>query len=104
MLGVANIRGNLLPIVDLKQFLEASAAVLHEGQRVLVVRQPGGNVVTIDELSATQLRRRAEDRRRRSRTAAMRISSLAPTASATTRACSASTSWPRTPEFQTGRG
>ena len=43
MLGVANIRGNLLPIVDLKQFLE--------GQRVLIVRQPGGDVaVTIDEL------------------------------------------------------
>ena len=51
MLGVANIRGNLLPIVDLKQFLEGERTVLHEGQRVLVVRQPGGNVaVTIDEL------------------------------------------------------
>jgi twitching motility protein PilI len=51
LLGVANIRGNLLPIVDLKQFLEGERTVLHEGQRVLVVRQPGGNVaVTIDEL------------------------------------------------------
>ena len=51
MLGVANIRGNLLPIVDLKQFLEGERTVLHEGQRVLVVRQAGGNVaVTIDEL------------------------------------------------------
>ena len=51
MLGVGNIRGNLLPIVDLKQFLEGERTVLHEGQRVLVVRQPGGNVaVTIDEL------------------------------------------------------
>lgn len=51
MLGVANIRGNLLPTVDLKQFLEGERTVLHEGQRVLVVRQPGGNVaVTIDEL------------------------------------------------------
>ena len=51
MLGVANIRGSLLPIVDLKQFLEGERTVLHEGQRVLVVRQPGGNVaVTIDEL------------------------------------------------------
>ena len=51
MLGVANIRGNLLPIVDLKQFLEGERTVLHEGQRVLVVRQHGGNVaVTIDEL------------------------------------------------------
>ena len=51
MLGVANIRGNLLPIVDLKQFLEGERTVLHESQRVLVVRQPGGEVaVTIDEL------------------------------------------------------
>jgi twitching motility protein PilI len=49
--GVANIRGNLLPIVDLKQFLEGERTVIHEGQRVLIVRQPGGDVaVTIDEL------------------------------------------------------
>ena len=51
MLGVANVRGNLLPVVDLKQFLEGERTVLHEGQRVLVVRQPGGDVaVTIDEM------------------------------------------------------
>jgi twitching motility protein PilI len=51
MLGVANVRGNLLPIVDLKQFLEGERTVLHEGQRMLVVRQPGGDVaVTVDEL------------------------------------------------------
>ena len=51
MLGVANIRGSLLPTVDLKQFLEGERTVLHEGQRVLIVRQPGGDVaVTIDEL------------------------------------------------------
>lgn len=51
MLGVANVRGTLLPIVDLKQFLEGERTVLHESQRVLVVRQPGGDVaVTIDEL------------------------------------------------------
>ena len=51
MLGVANIRGNLLPVVDLKQFLEGERTVLHEGQRVLVVRQPGGDVaITIDEM------------------------------------------------------
>src|SRR3546814_14083229 len=50
-LGVANVRVNLLPIVDLKQFLEGERTVLHEGQRVLIVRQPGGDVaVTIDEL------------------------------------------------------
>lgn len=51
MLGVANIRGALLPVVDLKQFLEGERTVMHERQRVLVVRQPGGDVaVTIDEL------------------------------------------------------
>jgi twitching motility protein PilI len=51
MLGVANVRGNLLPVVDLKQFLEGERTVIHEGQRVLVVRQSGGNVaVLIDAL------------------------------------------------------
>ena len=51
MLGVANVRGNLLPIVDLKQFLEGERTVLHESQRILLVRQPGGDVaVLIDEL------------------------------------------------------
>ncbi len=51
MLGVANVRGNLLPVVDLKQFLEGERTGVHEGQRVLVVRQAGGNVaVIIDEL------------------------------------------------------
>lgn len=51
MLGVANIRGALLPVVDLKQFLDGERTVLHERQRVLVVRQPGGDVaITIDEL------------------------------------------------------
>ncbi len=51
MLGVANVRGNLVPVVDLKQFLEGERTVVHEGQRVLVVKQAGGNVaVIIDEL------------------------------------------------------
>ncbi len=51
MLGVANMRGNLLPVVDLKWFLEGERTVVHEGQRMLVVRQPGGDVaVLIDEL------------------------------------------------------
>ena len=49
--GLANVRGNLLPIVDLKQFLEGERTVLHEGHRILLVRQPGGDVaVLIDEL------------------------------------------------------
>jgi twitching motility protein PilI len=51
MLGVANVRGSLLPVVDLKQFLEGERTVLNEGQRCLVIRQAGGNVaVIIDEL------------------------------------------------------
>ena len=51
MLGVANVRGTLLPVVDLKQFLDGERTVIHEGQRVLVVRQAGGNVaVLIDTL------------------------------------------------------
>lgn len=51
MLGVANVRGNLIPVVDLKQFLEGDRTVVHDGQRVLVIRQAGGNVaVLIDEL------------------------------------------------------
>jgi len=51
MLGVANVRGALLPIVDMKQFLEGERTVLHESLRVLLVRQPGGDVaVLVDEL------------------------------------------------------
>lgn len=51
LLGLANVRGNLLPVVDLRQFLEGERTVLHEAQRMLLVRQPGGDVaVLIDEL------------------------------------------------------
>lgn len=51
MLGVANLRGTLLPVVDLRLFLEGERTVLHEAQRILLVRQPGGDVaVLIDEL------------------------------------------------------
>lgn len=51
LLGIGNLRGNLFPVIDLKQFLEGERTVLHEGQRVLVMRQPGGDVaLTIDEL------------------------------------------------------
>ena len=51
LLGVGNLRGNLFPVVDLKQFLEGRRTVPHEGQRVLIMRQAGGDVaLTIDEL------------------------------------------------------
>jgi twitching motility protein PilI len=47
MLGVANVRGQLLPIVDMKQFLEGERTVLHESLRVLLVRQGGGDVAVL---------------------------------------------------------
>ena len=51
LLGIGNLRGNLFPVIDLKYFLEGERTVMHEGQRVLVVRQAGGDVaLTIDEL------------------------------------------------------
>ena len=51
LLGLGNLRGNLFPVIDLKYFLEGERTVLHEGQRVLVVRQAGGDVaLTTDEL------------------------------------------------------
>lgn len=51
LLGVSNVRGTLLPVADLKLFLEGERSVLHENQRALIIRQPGGNVVIlIDEL------------------------------------------------------
>ena len=51
LLGIGNLRGNLFPVIDLKYFLEGERTVLHEGQRVLVMRQTGGDVaLTIDEL------------------------------------------------------
>jgi twitching motility protein PilI len=51
MLGVANVRGTLLPVVDLKQFMTGERTVMHDGQRAIVIKQSGGNAaVVIDEL------------------------------------------------------
>lgn len=51
LLGLANVRGVLLPVVDLKHFLQAERTVPNERQRILVIRQTGGDVaITIDEL------------------------------------------------------
>lgn len=51
LIGVVNLRSSLLPVVDLKQYLEGERTVQHAGTRALVVRQSGGNVaVLIDEL------------------------------------------------------
>lgn len=51
LLGVGNLRGNLFPVVDLKYFLEGERTAPQEGQRVLIMRQSGGDVaLVIDEL------------------------------------------------------
>jgi twitching motility protein PilI len=51
LLGVANSRGNLLPIVDFKLFIFGERTLMHDGQRMLVIQQPGGMVaVVVDEL------------------------------------------------------
>ncbi|HET7923809.1 MAG TPA: chemotaxis protein CheW [Rhodanobacteraceae bacterium] len=51
LLGVANVRGNLVPIIDLRDFVEGERSVLTEASRVLVVRQHAGSVgLLIDEV------------------------------------------------------
>lgn len=51
LLGVANVRGNLVPVVDLNDFIGGRRSVVGETTRVLIVRQPGGSVgLLIDEL------------------------------------------------------
>ena len=41
LLGLANVRGELLPIVDLQQFIGAAPVVLGDQARVLVIRNLG---------------------------------------------------------------
>ena len=51
MLGVANVRGNLIALVDLKQFLFEQRTHVTGRARVLVVKQNGGTVgLLVDEL------------------------------------------------------
>jgi len=51
MLGVASVRGNLIPLIDLKGFLSGEATGLTESSRVLLVRQSGGSVgLLVDEV------------------------------------------------------
>lgn len=51
LLGVANVRGNLVPVIDLKQYLERERTQVTDSSRVLVVRQSGGSVgLLIDEV------------------------------------------------------
>jgi twitching motility protein PilI len=51
LLGVANVRGNLVPLIDLKQYLEDERTYLSDASRVLLVRQAGGSVgLLVDEV------------------------------------------------------
>lgn len=51
LLGVANVRGNLVPVIDLRGFVEGEKNTHNERSRVLVVKQQGGNVgLLVDEV------------------------------------------------------
>lgn len=51
LLGVANVRGNLIALVDLRQFIEGERTPIGDKSRVLVAKQPGGAVgILIDEI------------------------------------------------------
>ncbi len=51
MLGVASVRGNLIPLIDLKGLLLDEATSVSDSTRVLLVRQPGGSVgLLVDEV------------------------------------------------------
>jgi twitching motility protein PilI len=51
LLGVANVRGNLVPVVDLRNFIEGDRSQVTDGTRVLVIRQHGGSVgLMVDEV------------------------------------------------------
>ncbi|HEU4669136.1 MAG TPA: chemotaxis protein CheW [Dyella sp.] len=51
LLGVANVRGNLVPVIDLGRFLFGTRTQLAERTRLLIVRQGGGNVaLMVDEV------------------------------------------------------
>jgi len=51
LLGVANVRGNLVPVVDLSRFLFGERTLHTERSRLLVVRQGAGSVaLLVDEV------------------------------------------------------
>lgn len=51
LVGVANVRGNLVPVVDMAAFIDSASAELTENSRLLVVRQPAGSVgLLVDEV------------------------------------------------------
>jgi twitching motility protein PilI len=51
LLGVANVRGNLVPVIDFARFLFDERAQHSDRSRLLIVRQGGGNVaLLVDEV------------------------------------------------------
>lgn len=51
LLGIANVRGNLVPVVDLARFLFGQRTQLAEQTRLLIVRQGTGSVaLLVDEV------------------------------------------------------
>lgn len=51
MLGVANVRGNLVAVIDLRAHVEGERSVTTDSTRVLLVRQHGGSVgLLVDEV------------------------------------------------------
>lgn len=51
LLGIANVRGNLVPVIDLRDFVGGGRSATSETTRVLIVRQHGGSAgLLIDEV------------------------------------------------------
>ena len=51
VLGIANVRGNLIPIIDLRGYLGGERTAIKKTSRVLVVKQQEGGVgLLIDEI------------------------------------------------------
>lgn len=51
LLGIANVRGNLVPVIDLRDFVGGGRSVPTDATRVLIVRQHGGSAgLLVDEV------------------------------------------------------
>ncbi|MBZ0223762.1 MAG: purine-binding chemotaxis protein CheW [Dokdonella sp.] len=51
LLGIANVRGNLVPVVDLRDFILGGRSPSSDSTRILIVRQVGGSIgLLVDEV------------------------------------------------------
>ncbi|HET6632891.1 MAG TPA: chemotaxis protein CheW [Rhodanobacteraceae bacterium] len=51
LLGVANVRGTLVPVIDLRQYLYQERTEIDDRSRVLLIRQSGGAIgLLVDEI------------------------------------------------------